>query len=204
MRCFHGIGRSRMRGSSVNRVLAAALCAGLLAAPQGAQALNAAYISSKGRAAPPSGATALCQTYDWACAVSVERNAVTGDQIRTVRAVNLAINRRTRSIADSRQYGTAETWALPTRRGGDCEDFALAKKRELIRRGIEPQRLLIATVLDRKRNPHAVLVFRSDRGDLVLDNLTDRIKPWQATRYLFLRMQDPDSPSRWMKVFRGG
>jgi predicted transglutaminase-like cysteine proteinase len=204
MRYFASIMRSERMWQSFYWVLAAALCAGMLAAPQSAWAINAAFISSKGRIAPPSGATMLCQTYDWACAVSPKRITVTQEQFRVVRAVNSEINRRTRSIEDRRQYGTVENWALPTRRGGDCEDFALAKKRELIRLGIDPQRLLIATVLDRKRNPHAVLVFRSDRGDLILDNLTNKIKPWQATRYLFLRMQDPETPSRWMKVFLGG
>ena len=81
------------------------------------------------------------------------------------------------------------------------KDFALLKKRELIRAGIDPSKLLIATVLDRKRNAHAVLVYRSSQGDLVLDNLTNRIKPWSVTRYLFLRMQDPRQPRNWVGVY---
>ena len=109
-----------------------------------------------------------------------------------------------RAIEDDRQYGVAEHWALPTRTGGDCEDFALLKKRELVSVGIDPSRLLLATVLDRQRNPHAVLVFRSDAGDLVLDNLTNQIRPWRATRYMFLQMQDPDRPTRWVNVFASG
>ena len=67
--------------------------------------------------------------------------------------------------------------------------------------GIDPRKLLLATVLDNRKNPHAVLVYRSSQGDLVLDNLTNRIKPWNATRYLFLRMQDPKQPRNWVGVY---
>ena len=63
-----------------------------------------------------------------------------------------------------------------------------------------PNRLLVAVVLDRKRQPHAVLVLRSDMGDFVLDNLNKRVLPWQKTGYAFLRMQDPRDPTRWVSV----
>jgi predicted transglutaminase-like cysteine proteinase len=175
-----------------------------IVAPESALAAGADFLSSKGRADPPTGARALCRDYTWACDNSFGGTPLTQDQMQRIRAVNARINRTTRSIEDQSQYGVAEVWALPTTRGGDCEDFALLKKRELIRLGVDPQRLLIATVLDRKRNAHAVLVLRSDQGDLVLDNLTDRIRPWSDTRYVFLRMQDPDRPSRWVNVFLGG
>ena len=45
---------------------------------------------------------------------------------------------------------------------------------------------------------------RSDRGDLVLDNLTDKIRAWRETRYVFLQMQDPDRPTGWVNVFTSG
>lgn len=184
--------------------MAAAVALGVTLIPADAVASNSAYLSNKGRVAPPAGAQTLCKAYSWACAVSPSDRAVTSSQMQLVQSVNLQVNRSTRPIEDRRQYGEDERWAVPTSRGGDCEDYALAKKRELIRRGIAPQRLLIATVLDRKRNPHAVLVFRSDEGDLVLDNLTNRIRTWRETRYIFLRMQDPERPARWVNVFLGG
>jgi len=77
----------------------------------------------------------------------------------------------------------------------------LLKKRDLIKAGIDPRKLLLATVLDTRKNAHAVLVYRSSQGDLVLDNLTNRIKPWSDTRYLFLRMQDPKQPRKWVGVY---
>ena len=174
-----------------------------ISAPQVASASNE-FIPHRGGAPAPSGAQALCQTYSWACARAGNQSATSADQLRRISAVNVRINRSVRAVEDDRQYGVAEHWALPTKIGGDCEDFALLKKRELVLQGVDPRRLLIATVLDRQRNPHAVLVFRSDTGDLVLDNLTDQIRAWRETRYMFLQMQDPDRPTGWVNVFASG
>jgi predicted transglutaminase-like cysteine proteinase len=152
----------------------------------------------------PDGFSGVCARYDWACARG-GRNAVTGsDLLALADRVNLGVNQSTREISDEAQYAQTEHWALPTSRGGDCEDFALAKKQALISRGVAPERLLIATVLDRKRSPHAVLVLRTDAGDYVLDNLTNRILGWRDTGYTFLRMQNPDAPGRWSAVLAGG
>lgn len=194
----------RLRVRSLALSLAACLMLVGLAAPQPAQASNAPFLSTKGRVAPPSGAQSLCKAYHWACATARSGGAVTAGQMQIVREINTRINRRYREIGDRQQYGVTERWAMPTSRGGDCEDFALAKKRELIRYGIDPQRLLIATALDRRRGAHAVLIFRSDQGDLVLDNLTNRILNWQKTGYIFMRMQDPNRPSQWVNVLAGG
>ena len=78
----------------------------------------------------------------------------------------------------------------------------MQKKFELVQNGVDPTKLLIATVLDTNRNGHAVLVYRSSEGDLVLDNVTNRIKTWKETRYLFL-IQDPIHPDRWVQVSSG-
>lgn len=186
----------------------AVLALGILAsfgvgAPGTAGTKNGEFLSTRGVTAPPSGASGICRSYAWACARDRVWGPVTREQLRTVRATNTRINRVVSPVADQQQYGVAEFWALPSTKGGDCEDYALIKKRELIQQGISPDRLLIATVLDRRRNPHAVLIFRSDQGDLVLDNLTNQIRTWEETRYFFLKMQNPDNPSSWVSVFQG-
>ena len=165
-----------------------------------------AFLPVKAVAPAPEGAAALCKTYDWACARAGDAGALAAaDAIALARAVNVAANAAIRPISDQRQYAVAERWALPTARGGDCEDFALFKKMKLVEAGIAPERLLLAAVLDRDNKPHAVLVMRTGRGDFVLDNLTDRILPWTDTGYVFLRMQDPRAPKGWVSVFaRGG
>ncbi|MHA6267832.1 transglutaminase-like cysteine peptidase [uncultured Aliiroseovarius sp.] len=196
--------RQRTGRTTLMGVAASLLSAFVLLASVPTTASASPFLASKGRTAAPPGAQNLCRSYNWACAKSRASKAVTSAQIKLAHAINLQVNRTTRSVEDSQQYGVAERWTIPSKRGGDCEDYALAKKRALVSKGIDPQRLLIATVLDRKRNSHAVLVFRTDKGDMILDNMTNKIRSWKETRYVFLRMQDPNSPSRWVNVFLGG
>jgi predicted transglutaminase-like cysteine proteinase len=185
--------------------LAAALTVGAASPAYAANAPGTFIMSTKSVAAPR-GFTGVCEKYAWAC-LSRSKHSKThsADQkLDLARKVNTTINRRVREISDVRQYRVAELWALPTRRGGDCEDFALLKKKTLITHGIPAERLLIATVLDRKKRPHAVLVMRTEKGDFILDNQTNRIVPWNKTGYSFLRMQRPDAPSQWMAIMSGG
>lgn len=158
----------------------------------------------RSEAHPPPGARGLCATYDWACATTGRVMVIGEDMMTKVRSINAHANRIIRPVSDFNQYRVAERWSLPTKRGGDCEDYALYKKRELIRAGIPAEQLLLAAVLDRKRQSHAVLVLRTGTQDLVLDNMTGRILPWHKTGYTFLRLQDPRQPSRWVSVMAGG
>jgi len=182
---------------------AAATAILFIVSPQDASAKND-FIQTRGSAPAPDGARAICSTYSWACATSAVQTVAFRDELDLVSAVNVQINRSGRAVEDDQQYGVSEVWALPTKVGGDCEDFALLKKRELVSRGVNPSHLLIATVLDRQRNPHAVLVYRSASGDVVLDNLTNQIRSWHDTRYMFLQMQDPNRPTLWVNVFASG
>lgn len=151
----------------------------------------------------PSGAKGLCVTYPWACAAGTSAR-LGAEQMEIVVAINRSANGSIRAVTDLAQYNVAEKWTLPTARGGDCEDFALYKKAKLIKAGISPDRLLLAAVLDRQGNSHAVLVLHTDTVDLVLDNLKTAVKRWDETGYTFLRMQDPRDPQRWVAVMAGG
>lgn len=176
--------------------------AGLTTASSTATAAADEFVPARKGTVAPSGAIELCETYEWACAT--DGASLAPSQVETAREVSRQVNAGIRPIADHAQYGTDEVWSLPTLRGGDCEDFALLKKRVLISRGLPADRLLIAAVLDRDGNSHAVLVLRTEEGDLVLDNLTDRVLAWRETGYAFVRMQDPTDPSRWVSVLAGG
>nr|WP_170330163.1 transglutaminase-like cysteine peptidase [Ruegeria arenilitoris] len=188
--------------TSVGRLfVVTALATSAFAAGTAAGASEGSFIQAAAASAPPTGARGLCHEYNWACSSKASASMSSQQEMRVVQRINRQVNATTRTVTDMSQYRTAERWALPTSQGGDCEDFALLKKRDLIRAGVDPSKLLIATVLDRQRNAHAVLVYRSTAGDLVLDNLTNQIKPWSATRYLFLRMQNPRKPSGWVGVY---
>lgn len=169
-----------------------------------AQRASATLIPIRKVTAPPPGANGLCATYDWACAKLGQSLLMGESSLQVLRSVNAKANRAIRPVTDLQQYRIAERWALPTKRGGDCEDYALYKKQALIAAGFPPEQLLIAAVLDRKRQSHAVLVVRTGTQDLVLDNMHNRILPWNKTGYTFLRIQDPRQPNRWVSVFAGG
>lgn len=178
--------------------VAAFAALGLAGIVQGSESPASAFLPLQGAVVAPVGAGSICQTYDWACAGASNRAAVGPHVLKQAVAINLAANAKIRPLSDMDQYAAPEHWALPTARGGDCEDYVLFKKKALVEAGVSPDRLLIAAVLDRKRSVHAVLVLRTETGDFVLDNLTDRVLPWDRTGYAFLLMQDPREPSRWV------
>ena len=89
------------------------------------------------------------------------------------RGVNDFVNRED-YITDERNWNVSDYWETPVeffQRGGDCEDFAIAKYVSLRILGVPEERLRIAIVHDEVKNiPHAVLILYSDRGALLLDN----------------------------------
>lgn len=79
-----------------------------------------------------------------------------------------------RYIEDGDNYNKSDYWATPIEffsRGGDCEDFAIAKYASLRALGFSSDQLRIAIVQDKIKNiPHAILIVYSDEGTFVLDN----------------------------------
>ena len=47
---------------------------------------------------------------------------------------------------------------------------------------------------------HAVLMVRTDRGDLVLDNQDSRVLVWNQTPYQYLKRQSQADASRWVDL----
>lgn len=113
--------------------------------------------------------------------------------------INMRINQRLVPRDDIDVYGTSDFWTAG-RFVGDCEDYMIAKKKALIAAGWSADQLLYAVVVGRQTPYHAVLVVRTDRGDFVLDNLTDRVLPWDVSGYQFVIRQSAADPSRWVRV----
>jgi predicted transglutaminase-like cysteine proteinase len=91
-------------------------------------------------------------------------------------------------------------WDYPTDGKGDCKIFALEKRRQLMAAGVPRQALLMTIVRDRAGMGHAILTVRTDRGDLILDNLGDDILPWTATGYRFVKRQSQEDPNVWLAI----
>jgi predicted transglutaminase-like cysteine proteinase len=103
-------------------------------------------------------------------------------------AVNARIN-RVPFRDDWSNYGVADHWATPReffRRGGDCEDFAIAKYAVLERLGWPPARMWIVVLRETVMSQvHAVLMVEHDGRLWTLDNLGDR--PFEHGRLDYYR-----------------
>jgi predicted transglutaminase-like cysteine proteinase len=125
------------------------------------------------------------------------------DVMATLKAVNNRVNRTLIADTDARVYNVNDYWDAPAlTRGarGDCEDFALSKRRLLIEQGIPAAALSLAIVRTRFNEDHAVLVVSTKQGDFVLDNLAYKIRPWQKTRYYWVSRQAPGDDLGWVSL----
>jgi len=113
--------------------------------------------------------------------------------------VNAHFNTQIIPVTDQELYGVAEYWTYPAGHG-DCEDYVLAKRQELMRRGWPASTLLITVVRQQNGEGHAVLMVRTDRGDLVLDNQEGAILLWDQTSYRFLKRQSQAHAGNWVDL----
>jgi predicted transglutaminase-like cysteine proteinase len=117
---------------------------------------------------------------------------------RVNRSVNAAI------IPTLKRYGTdlKDGWAIAPVLG-DCNDYAVTKRHELLQSGLPAKALRLSVVKTATETGHVVLVAVTTKGDLVLDNLTEAIRPWQATDYHWLKIQSATDARFWYEVKAG-
>ena len=112
--------------------------------------------------------------------------------------MNRSVNSRITEISDRAAVGKDDDWRLPTV-SGDCEDIAILKKRELMKRGW-PASVLLLTVASYHGEGHTVLTVRTSAGDLVLDNLTNSVRDWSSTPYSYFARQAQGNGRRWERI----
>lgn len=154
----------------------------------------------------PIGWIDFCARYRKECAVqpSTARQVELTPQVwKLLVKVNASVNAAIEPISDIDHWGVAERWDFAEDGKGDCEDYVLLKRRELIAAGLPREALLITVVRDKKDEGHAVLTVKTDRGDFVLDNQEERVLPWTATGYRFTKRQSQETPNRWVDL-QGG
>lgn len=109
--------------------------------------------------------------------------------------VNDAVNAQITPRAKSPQEGL--TWRIaPT--AGDCNDYAVTKRQRLMAAGYAPGNLLLAAVTTAWGEAHLVLLVRTDRGEMVLDNLSRDVRPWSRTGYRLISRQAAGESQRWV------
>jgi len=195
--------------SFIQKGLPAALIGAVLAlatviAP--AQALdtsNIAFIkTADGATSIPVGHAEFCKTHRAECepnaviVPAVDLSEATWSQLLTV---NATVNRDVLPVTDEDLYNVAEFWTYPNGYG-DCEDIALEKRRDLIAAGWPASTLLMAVVRERNGDGHAVLMVRTDRGDLVLDNQEGEVRVWNETPYHYIKRQSQADAGKWVDM----
>ena len=92
-----------------------------------------------------------------------------------------------------------EEW-LVSPREGDCNDYAVTKRHELLARGWPSRSLLLTEVVIPSGEHHLVLVVRTREDDFVLDNLNPNIRPVSQVPYQWVRAQQEKNPKFWSTI----
>jgi predicted transglutaminase-like cysteine proteinase len=155
---------------------------------------------------PPMAFTRFCMRYADQCKVQpiLFRGGpvrMTEERWEDLKEVNKAVNAAI--IPQPNTAGLAgERWVINPARG-DCNDYAVSKRFDLLQRGWPARNLLLSEVVTPWGEHHLVLVVRTSVGDLVLDNLTPQIRAWTKAPYQWVRMQTPRNPNYWASLVRG-
>ena len=158
---------------------------------------SAAFMQVYGPAPAPQGFLRFCEENPEECRASSDakaRLAASPRRLNELDDINRRVNRLITPETDLEHYGVAEFWTLPMDGKGDCEDYALLKRHELLKLGWSPSVLLITVVSDEQGEGHAVLTARTTARDFILDNRVDAVRVWNQAPYRFLMRQSSLNP----------
>ena len=162
----------------------------------------AAFMRIYGPASPPHGFVRFCEKRPEECSADSgpeNRFDASSDRLSELDDINRLINHAIAPATDMEVYGVKEHWTLPSSRG-DCEDYALLKRRMLIGRGWPVSSLLLTVVRDEKGDGHAVLTARTLQGDFILDNKVENVRLWSQAPYEFVMRQSYLNPRVWVAL----
>lgn len=173
-------------------VLAAAAAGSSMAAPAGAP------MALGGPSLPPAGFIRFCLDHLQECDNRVKSTAaveLTAERRRELDVVQAAVN-----AAIKPRIEPANDWDYPNDGYGDCNRYALEKRRVLEARGWPPESLLLAVALTETGEGHLVLVVRTDAGDLVLDNREPGVVDWSSLPYRWVARQSTRDLTQWVRI----
>ena len=176
----------------------------LFAAPTAGTAQDRPLFITLGSVArAPIGWVEFCAEYDPECKTkpSTPRDVVLSAQTwKDLQRINELVNTHVKPMTDMDHWGVVERWNYPDDGYGDCEDYALQKRKLLMQSGWPREALLMTVVRDLHGDGHAVLTVKTDRGEFILDNQTDDIVLWSDTGYRFVKRQSQSDPNVWVSL----
>jgi Predicted periplasmic protein len=128
-----------------------------------------------------------------------ERVDLTSEKLALLKRVNHRVN--VSIVAKSKTYGSRleDTWTIAPVQG-DCNDYAVTKRHELLGSGFPSSALRLSVTKTAAGIGHLVLVVVTTKGDFVMDSLADAIQPWQSTDYRWLKIQSARNPHYWVEI----
>ncbi len=195
--------RSRCRQAA--GLASSAVIAVCLAAPvSSARAADAPSFTPVGElTTTPFGWADFCRRYQGECEggpLQPVDIVATRKTMKEIERVNKWVNARVTPVTDKEHWGVVDQWDYPTDGRGDCEDFALMKRKILMEEGFPRQALLMTVVKDAGNEGHAILTVKTSGGDFVLDNLSNDMKIWDRTTYRFVKRQSQFDQNVWLQL----
>jgi predicted transglutaminase-like cysteine proteinase len=196
-----------MISAAIKASMAIAAAVGALLAFQLPTSANsvaeATYAAVGAQTSVPYGWVDFCERYKGECdgerlsALDINLSPKTMSEIVKV---NKWVNAHVEATSDIDHWGVADRWDYPSDGKGDCEDYALMKRKMLIEMGFPRQALLMTVVKDERQDGHAILTVKTNKGEFALDNLNDEMKPWMATGYRFVKRQSQEDSNVWVQL----
>lgn len=146
----------------------------------------------------PYGHVEYCNNNAGDCRSSGKSQTLPPARLSILKTINHVINKAIKPVSDLEQFGKREHWTATTD-AGDCEDYALAKRRALLKHGFKASDLLL-TMTRRRGEAHTVLVVRTRDGDYVLDNLRSAVLLVNKTGLGYVKMQSSDNARKWRSI----
>jgi len=165
------------------------------------QPTSARNMLTFGATTMPVGYYEYCRRYSERCARGPEGAMIrlTEPRWKEIVSVNAEANTAIAPLTDMEIFGVEERWEYP-KTVGDCEDYALLKRKRLNEMGYPLGALLLTVARDAKGGGHAVLTVVTDLGDFILDNIEQKVLLWKDTEIYYLKRQSQKNLNRWVSL----
>jgi predicted transglutaminase-like cysteine proteinase len=144
----------------------------------------------------------FCLRYPSDCksdATENQRIDLNTENSELLKRVNHSVNAAIAPAPKSHGPDLEDGWTIAPP-AGDCNDYAVTKRHELLQSGLPAKALRLSVVKTASGIGHLVLIVVTTKGDIVMDNLTEEIRPWQSTDYNWLKIQSAADSRFWYEV----
>ncbi|ATN34205.1 hypothetical protein ACO34A_10375 [Rhizobium sp. ACO-34A] len=156
---------------------------------------RAAFLEEKAITLAPYAFVRFCVQTPQECALKqgAKEVGLSTDVAIDIASINRSVNH---GIAPRNDRRGRDVWSLSPRYG-DCDDYAVTKRRKLMEAGLPARSIRLAIGRTPDGQGHAVFIVRTRTSDLVLDNRSDAIKRVNEVDLVWIKMESADNPKWW-------